>query len=94
MPEQFERVGLRLDERFELTEVADERAERLVGGGEERVERDVLDEHGAVVARDARQFEVEVGEVDGEREHAQAVVVGRAFARRQLTGVVAQRAQQ
>ena len=53
VPQQLERVGMRGDEGLELTEVADERAQRLVRRGEERVERDVLHEHGAVVARDA-----------------------------------------
>ena len=90
VPEQLERVGLRVDERIEVADVADERAQRLVGGGEERVERDVFHEHGAVVVRDAREVEVVVREVDREREHAQAVVVGRALAGGEVARVVAQ----
>ena len=40
------------------------------------------------------EVEVVVGEVHREREHAQAVVVGRALAGRELTRVVAQRAEE
>ena len=90
MPEKFERVGVRVDQRIEVAEVSHERAERPVGGGEEGVERDVLHQHGAVVTRDAGEVEVVVREVDGEGEHAQSVVVGRAFAGRKLPGVVAE----
>ena len=89
VPEQLERVGAARRCRRRAPRRRPRRAQRLVGGGEERVERDVLHEHGTVVARDAGEVEVVVREVDGEREHAQAVVVGRPLAGRKLLRVVA-----
>ena len=93
VPELLDRGRVHVDGGLELVEVRAERSERAVGGGEERVEPDVLDQH-RPGARHAPEVEVVAPGVHREREHAQAVVVGRALGRGQVAGVVAERAQQ
>ena len=69
-----------------------DRLQRAVGGGEHRVECDVLDEHGTITGH-AVQLEAVPLRVNREGEHAEPVIVGRPLGRREIARVVPQRAQ-